>query len=451
MSTRSRSSSFERAGAVLGDQHLVAIAPQHDRQQLPHRPLVVDDQDARADAAAVTGSSVWSSVVMFNSAYRRAHSSRRGSVTSTWVPTPRCERDVDLAAVVADDAMHDREAEPGALAKPPRNGWKMPSSSSGAMPTPWSSTRMTSSPGRLPPRSRRLTRQAQLAAVRHRAKPVGRQVPDDLPDLVLVGVVPGLGRRHVHVDLVRRRCSSALFSQQPRRVGDHLAHVDARRSRAAAAARRRGSCGWCRSSRSDSRSTMSISCACSAVSGSSCRRIWIEPDIEASGLRISCAMPAAISPTAASRCCTRASRSCLRASVTSWNVNRKPVSPRGVSSGAVLSPTRRPAVRPGGEPEVHSRQRRPILARAEQVAEVAAAAAGRPLAGWPTASDAVTPVIAVAARLNVSSRPSMSRRRQPARQAVDDVLAERLQVGDLVRRHRQLFVGAPQRLPPGSR
>ena len=55
-------------------------------------------------------------------------------------------------------------------------------------------------------------------------------------------------------------------------------------------------------SRSDSRSTMSISCSCSLLSGSSWRRIWIEPDIDASGLRISCAMPAAISPTAASRC-----------------------------------------------------------------------------------------------------------------------------------------------------
>ena len=62
-------------------------------------------------------------------------------------------------------------------------------------------------------------------------------------------------------------------------------------------------------SRSDSRSTMSISCACSSVSGSSWRSTWIDPDIDASGLRISCAMPAAISPTAARRCCSRASRS----------------------------------------------------------------------------------------------------------------------------------------------
>ena len=31
--------------------------------------------------------------------------------------------------------------------------------------------------------------------------------------------------------------------------------------------------------RSDSRSTMSINCACSSLSGSSCRRTWIDPDI----------------------------------------------------------------------------------------------------------------------------------------------------------------------------
>ena len=33
--------------AVFGEQHFVAFAPQHDRQQLPHRSLIVDDEDAR--------------------------------------------------------------------------------------------------------------------------------------------------------------------------------------------------------------------------------------------------------------------------------------------------------------------------------------------------------------------------------------------------------------------
>ena len=73
-------------------------------------------------------------------------------------------------------------------------------------------------------------------------------------------------------------------------------------------------------SRSDSRITMSISCAWSVESGSSCFSICMDPDIEASGLRISWAMPAAISPTAARRCCNRALCSKRLTSVTSWKV-----------------------------------------------------------------------------------------------------------------------------------
>jgi hypothetical protein len=58
-------------------------------------------------------------------------------------------------------------------------------------------------------------------------------------------------------------------------------------------------------------------------------------------------MPAAISPTAARRCWTRASRSRFFSSVTSWKVNRKPLLPRGVMSGAAVMPTsmRRPSGR----------------------------------------------------------------------------------------------------------
>ena len=41
---------LDRRAAVLGEQHFVALAPQHDRQQLPHRPLIVDDEDARRTA-----------------------------------------------------------------------------------------------------------------------------------------------------------------------------------------------------------------------------------------------------------------------------------------------------------------------------------------------------------------------------------------------------------------
>ena len=86
---------------------------------------------------------------------------------------------------------------------------------------------------------------------------------------------------------------------------------------------------------------MSISWACSSLRDSSCRRIWIEPDIEASGMRISWAMPAAISPTAASRCWTRMFRSVFLISVTSWKVYSHPVVPAGVMRGAELKPSSR--------------------------------------------------------------------------------------------------------------
>ena len=49
-------------------------------------------------------------------------------------------------------------------------------------------------------------------------------------------------------------------------------------------------------------------------------------------------MPAAISPTAASRCCSRASRSSFLISVTSWNVIRYPARPPGVSRCVALKP-----------------------------------------------------------------------------------------------------------------
>ena len=59
-------------------------------------------------------------------------------------------------------------------------------------------------------------------------------------------------------------------AQQQRRVVERAAHVEPRDLQTAAAARRRGTIGSSSFSRSDSRSTMSISCACSALSGSSC-------------------------------------------------------------------------------------------------------------------------------------------------------------------------------------
>ena len=42
--------------------HLVAFALEHDREQLAHRSLVVDDEDARRDGVATGGGSAASGV-----------------------------------------------------------------------------------------------------------------------------------------------------------------------------------------------------------------------------------------------------------------------------------------------------------------------------------------------------------------------------------------------------
>ena len=189
---------------------------------------------------------------------------------------------------------------------------------------------------------------------------------------------------------------------------------------------------------------MSISCACSSVSGSSCRRIWIDPDIDASGLRISWAMPAAISPTAASRCCTRASRSSLRDSVTSWNVSMKPVSPRGVISGAVLKPSSICRPSRAREAVLDARQLAAAPPPARTVRRAPPAAAARPPRRCPIACRAGQSGDRLGGTVEGQHLPVDVGRRQAARQAVDDVLAERLEVRELARRPLQLRVRAAQ-------
>ena len=191
------------------------------------------------------------------------------------------------------------------MANAPRNGWKMPSSSSGANARrPRRSTdqhdgrghvgaarapraRSRSAPPSASPAGRwwRGSRRSGGSALRRpsyhdRRRPARR--PRSVCARLHLGAVAQQQRR---VAAATRRRSTPRHRQPLRpRVGEERLRIVS-------------------FSRSDSRSTMSISCACSAVSGSSWRRIWIEPDIDASGLRISCAMPAAISPTAARRCC----------------------------------------------------------------------------------------------------------------------------------------------------
>ena len=74
----------DRGAAVLREQHFVALAPQHDRQQLPHRPLIVDDEDA---GRPLIGD-------RFGGLDGRAHwatAARAGRRTDTVVPSPAGE------------------------------------------------------------------------------------------------------------------------------------------------------------------------------------------------------------------------------------------------------------------------------------------------------------------------------------------------------------------------
>ena len=76
---------IDRRAAVVGEQHFVAFAPQHDREELPHRPLIVHDENARRPAVGGRGDRLGG----------RAHDTtaavRAGSRTDTVVPAPGCE------------------------------------------------------------------------------------------------------------------------------------------------------------------------------------------------------------------------------------------------------------------------------------------------------------------------------------------------------------------------
>ncbi len=78
---------FERVDgstSALGEQHLVSLAPQHDREQLAHRPLIVHHQDAWRTA-------IGRSRRRFGSCGHVSAVARAGSRTDTVVPTPGCE------------------------------------------------------------------------------------------------------------------------------------------------------------------------------------------------------------------------------------------------------------------------------------------------------------------------------------------------------------------------
>ena len=233
-SNGSRSSAATRLPAVLGQQHVVALAPQHDRQQLAHRPLVVDDEDAGAarglfSAAHRLRPSCWQApgqavgralrlaVSCLHSPCSRHRLIRRQPHRHRR-PGAGLRGHLDLATVVADDAVHDRQAEAGASAEPRRGtagtgrrarpaGCRRPRRAPAARrrPAPGAGARV--------PRLR-ATRQRQPPAVRHRPQAVGREVPDDLPDLPLVGLAhrpraSGASTSHVVARSRPRRCCAA--------------------------------------------------------------------------------------------------------------------------------------------------------------------------------------------------------------------------------------------------
>ena len=70
--------------AVLGQEHLVPLASQHDRQQLAHRALIVDDEDAGGAAIGRRDGGLRDRV-------HDASTARAGRRTETVVPLPGCE------------------------------------------------------------------------------------------------------------------------------------------------------------------------------------------------------------------------------------------------------------------------------------------------------------------------------------------------------------------------
>jgi hypothetical protein len=75
---------IDRGAAVLGQQHFVALAPQHDLQHLAHRALIVDDQDPRR--APIGGGRG-----RLGDGVHDATPARAGRRTATVVPAPGCE------------------------------------------------------------------------------------------------------------------------------------------------------------------------------------------------------------------------------------------------------------------------------------------------------------------------------------------------------------------------
>ena len=233
------------------------------------------------------------------------------------------------------------------FSKPPWKGWKSASSRRAGMPTPSSSTVSTRPPpvagsARPARRSRPPSGIARRPLVA-RFQTICRICPSSAS-------YQQLGGRDVDLDDVpvvgpRRCCAAASPCRSARGAASSQRHA-----RTAAAARRRGTSGWSSFSRSDSRSTMSISCACSLAERQLLpqdldrprhRREGIPDLVGDAGRHLSDGGQALLH---AGR---RARAACI--SVTSWNVNRKPARPPGVTRCVGAEP-QVDSPRPSGRP-----------------------------------------------------------------------------------------------------
>ena len=174
----------------------------------------------------------------------------------------------------------------------------------------------------------------------------------------------------------------------------------------------------------------------------------MDPDIEASGLRISCAMPAAISPTAASRCCKRALRSSRLRSVTSLECVEIPISTVGkgnhrhhqadVQEAAITRPVF------GIDPQAAGLDKRGQLRpdAGRQLQDFTGVMADRLLRR--NAGDR-------GRRAIEGQHPAFGvRRHQAAQKAVNNVLVERAQVPYFVRGIHEARIGRPKVFRQGT-
>ena len=321
---------LDRRAAVLGHEHVVAVAPQHDAKHVAQRRLIVDDQDRVAD---------WPPA----GATRRRAESR--AVAARLMPSSAMAESPDRCSLRpaghADWKPHaHRRARPTG---PTRRGCGHRSRSRCD----------ARSQGRARPPSERaaerlkhvielLGRDPASVVLRRRARARWRRVEPRRARRAAGVRPPGIARRPLVPRLHSTwRTSASSPSYQTGSPG----HVDVDR------VSRRGRPRCCAAAAAASSSTCRTSSRATArplrtrVGQEQPDRLVqplgfaehdvhqlrparrtaaarpgapaIEPDIAASGFRISCAMPAAISPTAASRCCSRASRSRRLSSVMS--------------------------------------------------------------------------------------------------------------------------------------